>query len=86
MDFDRLVFAYASPVSVGTMMARATNTAMRNSAMTARRCWRKRWRTSVQYVRTGMRSTSSWTSAGRVAEPLVTATVLSMRSITRLST
>ena len=38
----------ASPVRVGTMMARATSTAMRNRAMTASRCWTNRWRTSCQ--------------------------------------
>ena len=36
----------ALPVSVGMTIARATRIAIRNSAMTARRCWRNRWRTS----------------------------------------
>src|SRR3954453_13014184 len=68
------------------MIARATRIAIRTTAITASRCCRKRIRTSCQYVRTGMRSTSSSYSTGRVvAAGAGVVGVRSTRYMTRLS-
>ena len=50
----RLVLPKRSPVAAGTTIARIVRMVRTTRPMTASLCWRKRWRTSCQNVRTGV--------------------------------